>query len=174
MSKDKLVATRITERQYNALIDATDNAGVKRSDFVRNAISMALARGGEYRFMELSISPRSDRSLDSVLEWLCARQPTISDLISAGGTMDSDLKRVLYQEVSTVQARRVEKVLRGMKLERIGHEEGCSRQAVHASVNRAIKDLKKSKRFITALCGAIPESGLTPETVMEAIEHGEK
>jgi|TARA_Y100000310_G_scaffold75676_1_gene72052 hypothetical protein len=174
MSKDKLVATRITERQYNALIDAADNAGVKRSDFVRNAISMALSRGGEHRFMEISITPRAGSSLNSVLEWLCSRQPMISDLISAGGTMDSDVRRVLYQEVSKVQARRLEKVLRGMKLEVIGHEEGCSRQAVHASVKRAIRDLKTNKKFITALCGALPESGLTPDVIIEAIDHVER
>lgn len=174
MSKDKLVATRITERQYNALIDAADNAGVKRSDFIRNAISMALSRGGEHRFMEVSIMPRSGGTIDSMLEWLCSRQPMISDIISAGGTMDADVRRVLYQEVSSVQARRLEKVLRGMKLEVIGHEEGCSRQAVHASVKRAIKDLKTNKKFITALCCALPESGLTAETLIEAANHVER
>lgn len=171
MSKDRMVATRVTERQYNALADAANSAGINRADFVRNAISMALARGGEYKYIEVQIMPRSGSSIDSALEWLCSRQPMIADLVGSGGTIDPYVRKVLYQEVSEKQARRMEKVLSGQKLDSIGYEEGCSRQAVHASVKRAIKDLKTNRKFIAALCEALPESGLSPDTIIEAIKH---
>ena len=156
------------------MLNAADCAGVELSVFIRNAISMAIRRGGEHRFSEISIFPKRGSSVDQMMEWLCARSPLSSDFIGSGGELQPQVRKALYAELSKTQARRFEKLMRGLKLEAIGYEEGCSRQAVHASIKRAALTLRQNQSFAKALCEAMPEAGLTPEDLIEAITNGDK
>tara|TARA_Y100000034_G_scaffold129107_1_gene184973 strand:+ start:956 stop:1435 length:480 start_codon:yes stop_codon:yes gene_type:complete len=156
------------------MLNAADCAGVVLSVFIRNAITMAIRRGGEHRFSEIAVSPRSGSSVDKMMEWLCSRAPSASDFISASGELQPRVKKALYSELPPTQARRFEMVLRGLKMEVIGYEEGCSRQAVHASIKRAVLTLKQSQRFAKALCEAMPDSGLTPDILLEAVGDGKE
>lgn len=156
------------------MLNAADCAGVELSVFIRNAVSMAIRRGGEHRFSEISIFPKNGSSVDQMMEWLCARSPVASDFIGSGGELQPELRKALYTELPKTQARRFEKVLSGLKLETIGYEEGCSRQAVHASIKRAALTLRQNRKFAKALCEAMPEAGLTPEDLLEAITNGSR
>ena len=172
LTKERRIRLRVSERQYNDMLNAADCAGVHLSVFIRNAVSMAIRRGGEYRFSEVTIFPKRGSSVDEMMGWLCARNPISSDFISSGGELQPEVRKALYAELPKTQARRFEKLLRGLKLEAIGYEEGCSRQAVHASIKRAVLTLKQNRRFAKALCEAMPEAGLTPDDLLEAITDG--
>jgi len=156
------------------MLDAANNAGVNLPSFIRNAISMAVLRGGEAKFSEVTVSPQNNSFIDQWMEWLCSRKPTVSDLVGSGGELQPKLKIALYAELPSVQARRFEKVLCGLRMEVIGHEEGCSRQAVHASIKRAIQHLQSSHNFAKALCDAMPEAGIEPFMLIEAINNAQK
>lgn len=150
-------------------------AGSKRyASFVKAAMSHAMLRNPsvEDRFRDLSITPRGTSSVEQFLEWLLARQPVVGDLVGNDGELDPQVRRALRRALPHTQARRLERVLRGHKYEEISLDEDCSRQAVHASVQRALRDLASSREFLEALCDAVPESGLTPEQLMEAADGG--
>jgi hypothetical protein len=59
--------------------------------------------------------------------------------------------------------------LLGKRFEDIAAEEGCSKQAVHMSIKRAVQSLKNDREFLQALCLCFPDSGLGPEILMEAL-----
>jgi hypothetical protein len=141
------------------------------SGFVRACVRKAIVRDPqvEERFRLVQLSPRNGSSVDQVLEWLLARNPVVNDLVSREGDLQVGVRRALYAALPSIQARRVERVLMGHKLEEIGKDEGCSRQAVHAAIGRALGTLRESRPFIAALCEALPDSGLTTEQLVEAI-----
>ena len=171
MNKERRIRISVSDRQYLSIEDAAKRAGLDLSSFVRNAISMALLKGGESKFKEINLSPRNGSSVDSMMEWLCSRNPTVSDITSSNGKLEPNIKIAIYEALPETQARRFEKVLSGLKLEVIGYQEGCSRQAVHASVKRAIIRLGTNRNFAKALCDAMPDSGLTPDILLEAAKN---
>ena len=153
------------------MIGAADEAGIGLPVFIRNAVSMALLHGGANRFAEVSLSPKNGSSVDQMMEWLYARSPIVSDIIASGGELETTVKTAIYSELPETQARRFEKVLSGLKMEVIGHQEGCSRQAVHASIKRAILTLRTSHDFAKALCDSMPGIGLTPDILLQAVNN---
>lgn len=120
--------------------------------FIREALSEKLRRPGSqgHEYREIVFEPRGDStSFDSIIEIIAARQPLLADLMSREGELHHSLRRVLRKKLSAVQARRVEKVLTGMRLAEIGHDEGCSKQAVGASVQRAYETMRQDAELIT-------------------------
>ena len=174
LTKDKRIRLRISERQYKAIQGAADDAGLNVPSFIRNAISMAILRGSGSEYSEITLSPKNSSSIDKWFEWLCSRQPTVSDFIASGGELQPELKLSLYKALPKIQARRFEKTLKGVRLEVIGLEEGCSRQAVHASIKRAIKQLRTNNDFAKALCAAMPDAGIEATMLIEATKNEQK
>tara|TARA_R110000824_G_scaffold278612_1_gene466886 strand:+ start:3309 stop:3776 length:468 start_codon:yes stop_codon:yes gene_type:complete len=153
------------------MTNAAGSAGIDIPVFIRNAISMAILRGGESRFAEITLSPKNGSSVDQMMEWVYARSPIVSDFVCTGGELQPEVKTALYATLPETQARRFEKVLNGLKLEMIGHDEGCSRQAVHASIKRAITTLRSNHEFAKALCDSMPDVGITPDILLQAVNH---
>jgi hypothetical protein len=113
--------------------------------FLREALSEKLRRPGSqgHEYREIVIEPRGDStSFDSILEIIAARQPLVADLMTGEGVLHPAIRRMLKKKLTPAQARRVEKILSGMKLEELGHDEQCSKQAIGASVQRAFETLR--------------------------------
>lgn len=167
---DARMQVRLSSRMKREVIAL---AGKRHTgSFARQAISEKLLRPStwaSHRFAEVQLQPRVGGNIDSMLEILASRHPTVADLTNADIELDPGVKRALYQGLSQSQARRVELCFTGVRLEAIGHMEGCSKQAVWATVRRAIDKLRYDLRFVQALCAAFPEAGYDPYTLMEAI-----
>ncbi len=169
----------VSEAMYEEVLAA---GGGRYSPFVVGAVRRALLRSPDVdeRFKVVQLSPRSDdQTVDQMLDWILSRRPVVDDLlrpehgigraVSGGGwELDTGIRRALYGSVSPVQARRVERLLKGATLEDIGESDGCSRQAVHTSVRRALAKLKTDVAFVRALVELNPDCGLTPDQLMSA------
>lgn len=125
-------------------------------------------RGDTSQYQEILLSSGRTSDVEQMLEWLCARQPLIGDIVDRSGYLDRDIADYLKKQLSPTQARRVIRVLEGEGYEEIGSDEGCSRQAVHASVNRAFESMSGSRRLAEVLCSVIPGAELTPDILLEA------
>jgi hypothetical protein len=169
--KSELIHVWVTDRFRHSLKNAAVEADVSVGEYIRRSITQSMLRGGEYKYRELVFSPNGNSTIDQLMEWLCARNPIYRDITGCGGTLDSSVRGALYKTLPEIQARRIERFLNGDRLESIGLDEGCSRQAVHASIQRGIAKLSDNRIFINALLEVVPDSGLTVETVMEAF-HG--
>lgn len=151
--------------------------------FCEAAIRKELDRDPEVaeRFKVLSLTPRSDATVDMMLEWILSRRATVNDLLqrpeegigracSGGGwELDREVARAIRDALPPVQAARVERLMKGATLEQIGRDDGCSRQAAHQAVRRAFVKLQRHEPFVRALCSLYPESGLTPAHLMSAV-----
>jgi len=159
---------RLTTRSYTSLVGAAEHEGVTVSEFTRRALRKAIVRGDTSQYQEILLSSGRTSDVEQMLEWLCARQPLIGDIVDGAGYLDREISEYLKQTLSPVQARRVIRVLQGEGYEEIGNDEGCSRQAVHASVSRAFEAMSGSRALAEVLCTVIPDADLTPDILLEA------
>ena len=171
MGKTARLTVKLSPRMRQEIRDAADTDGVTSGAFIRACVSKALNRGGARAYMEIPLNVRGGVPYERMMEWLLSRQPVLADVQNGEGDVDPVLRRIIYRVLPSVQARRIEYLLQGMTLETIGHEEGCSKQAVHASIRRGMDTLGGSVQFAAALCEMWPDSGLTPQQLMEA-QHG--
>ena len=172
MSTNQHVALtlRVPRRLLADLGERAGEAGISRHRFGVAALSRAARStpASVMAFREVVLTPNGSSTVDNMLEWLCARRPSVVDLADESGALSPKLRRALFAALPASQARRMEQRLRGVSYEEIGHHEGASKQAVQQSVMRAQVKLGKSVEFVQALCDAFPDSGLTPTALMEA------
>ena len=143
MSLSVVVKTRCSSRMWGEIEDLVGKRGV--AAFVREAISEKLRRPGSqgHEYREVVFEPRGEsHSFDDMLSIVAARQPLLVDFMTQEGKLHPALRRVLKKKLTDTQARRIEKVLLGMKLQEIGHDEQCSKQAVSAAVLRAYQAMR--------------------------------
>jgi len=150
---------------------AASSEGISFGEFMRRAAAKALHGGDTSRFREITLTPRGDSTVDDLFAWLCARRPMLADIVPEGGVLPYGLRRSMERVLTKRQIVRIEHViLEGGTLENIGRSEGCSKQAVDASIRRALTRLSRSPGFVEALCRAFPDSGITPVTLIRAAE----
>jgi DNA-binding CsgD family transcriptional regulator len=171
MLLDEVLFVRCSSRMKRDVLDAAGDAGV--SEYGREAITEKLRRPAmteAHRYAEVVLVPRagSSSSLDDLLELAAARSPMVCDFISGDGHLDQKVRAKLRASLSPVQARRIERALRGMSYEDIAQLEGCSKQAVWASFRRALLVLEQDTSVLRSLCELYEESGLDPTVVLEA------
>lgn len=139
--------------------------GVSRHQFIVSATMKAL-RSSEFvahEFKEVQIGTHSNTPVDTILEALAARRVLLAELVPRGTDhVSARLRKAMRRVLTKEQAGRVEKVLlKGLTLEEVGMEEGVSKQAVHAALQRAVGKLKKDPDFLSVLVSMFPESGVT-------------
>tara|TARA_Y100001937_G_scaffold80135_1_gene108590 strand:+ start:17004 stop:17504 length:501 start_codon:yes stop_codon:yes gene_type:complete len=166
MAKSKYIGMWITDRMYQQVKERADSLGISSSEVIRLAITKNLMHPDLSLSREVVLS--NSTWPDRALEYLAARRPVVNDLYT-GGALDSQLKKIIYRKLSNCQAKRLEKRLTGSCLVQIASDEGCSKQAVHMSLKRALQALRNDEEFINALCDKFPESGITPEILMRSI-----
>jgi len=166
MTKSKYIGMWITDRMDRQVKDRADSLGISRSEVVRLAISKNILSSELSAVREVVIANASWP--DRALEYLASRRPVVTDLYT-GGVMDTHLKRIIYRKLSSSQAARLEQRLSGMQLVDIASEEGCSKQAVHMSLKRALQVLRNDREFIDALCQCFPESGIGADLIMRSL-----
>ena len=170
---DAFINVRCSQRtkQHVQQVAGSDSVAT----FSREAIIEKLRRPsswGSHRFAEVQLEPRvNGGSVDSMLEILAAQSPTVSDFVCGDGELDPQLRIALRKSLAPAQSRRIELLLTGERLESIGLMEGCSKQAVWASIQRAIRRLERNVYFLQTLCSLFQDSGLDPRLLMEAV-HG--
>lgn len=153
---------------HEKLLDAASDSGVTRNEIVRKAVAQYLTRGSpdDYRHRELVLSgTRGAYTVDKVLEWLLAKRPAVADLTMSGGELDARMKRVIRKSLPKKQAERVVLRFEGRNLDEIGRLCGCSKQAVHASLQRALSTLGQDREFIAVLI-SITESEFSVDELM--------
>ncbi len=160
MRLDAKVEAKVSRRMRDEILDLVGEGGV--APFVREAVSEKLRRPGSqgHEYREVVFEPRGDHtSFDAILEVIAARQPLLSDLTSREGTLHPALRRMLRKKLTDAQARRIEKVLSGMKLAEIGHDEECSKQAVGASTQRAYETMRADAEVIAVFIEVYGRTG---------------
>lgn len=151
-----LYSFRLPDAVLRRIEDEVGGDKRKVPEFIRAALHRALLHdSGRYsEWREITLTPRSNSTPEALLEWMLARKPLVSDLCPAGDELNADVRRVLRKKLSATQARRVELKLKGLSFEEIASREGCTKQAIHATVGRAMVALEKDTDFIVALCKA--------------------
>ncbi len=138
---------------------------------VRAAVAMLLSEGRRSsraaRFQEVHLQARSGGSVDTLLEVLAAGAATLGDLSPSGESIDRSLQKAIEDALSPKPARRVLRRLQGASITTIGKEDGVTKQAVHKSLRLSQQILATNRDFVVALCDLFPESGLTPDLLME-------
>lgn len=161
-----------TPRTWKELHEAAAAEHMSVHAYVRACVTANL-RKSEFRaveFREIQLAPRTpDSDLGTMLELLAARRGVVSDLYR-GGEPSPTLVREMRKVLTPQQHRRMCMVLfQGRSLEDIGAQEGTSKQAIHACVNRSIVKLRASAGFVLALCNLFPDAQLTPAMLEGAI-----
>lgn len=171
-----LIKAKVSKRMRDEILELVGAGGV--APFVREAVSEKLRRPGSqgHEYREVVLEPRGDStSFDAILEIIAARQPTVADLCSREGTLHPTIRRVLRRKLTPVQAQRVEKVLLGMKLAEIGHDESCSKQAVGASVQRAYETMRVDAEVIAVFIEVYGRTGeMDAMILIEAFNRGSR
>jgi len=177
MAMDAVLTVQLPSRMKREINEAAGGDG-KMAAWAREACSEKLRRPSmsqQHRFAEVVLEPRTGSgTLDALLELVASRQPLVGDFFNADGAMDPAVKAAIYRALPRTQARRMEWAFTGRKLEAIGHLENCSKQAVHASVQRGAATLATDYRFAKALCDAYGESDLDPRILIEAAHERQK
>jgi hypothetical protein len=158
-------------RVYQEIVSQAASEGVSFSEFMVRGAHMALRRGDTTAFREVVMTPKGESTVDALMEWLFARRPVLADIAPTGQELPVELRRAMAKVLTPRQMGRLEHViLCGGTLESIGRQEGCSKQAIDASIRRALTRLGQSREFVEALCRAFPDSGLDAKTLMRAAE----
>lgn len=163
-----LLAFRCPNPMVEKLDAAASDVGASRSDILRKALAQYLTRGqfNDHRHRELVLSGSNSRyPVERILEWLLAKRPQVGDLATSEAKLDPRLKRCIQQLLSNKIANRVVLKFEGHNLETIGRMEGCSKQAVHASIKRGLDTLGNNRDFVAVLC-SITESNFTADELM--------
>lgn len=144
------------------------------NDLVSRALWMHFARvetrSRSHEYMELTLLPSGESSVDQMMEWILARQPLVWDMSDQEGELQRSVVRVIRDLLPKVQARRMMMRFKGQTLDEIGRKEQCSKQAVHTSLTRASRTLGTSERFAAVLIRVLgrEDDGLTPQLLVEA------
>jgi len=139
-------------------------------DQIREAINSFLSKRERSGYREVVLSPRGTVNVDQMLEWLAARAPLLRDLQGNNGKIHRSIHRPMRRCLSDVQLRRMTRWVEGDNISVIGRSEGVSKQAIHASIQRSIRTLGEDQGFVFGLCELFPDSGLTPEALMTALQ----
>ena len=162
------VVVRISPRMQASLEQQAESWEASISEVIRRCIARHIHTPDAYEYREITLG-RNGFQPERAMEYLAARRPMVSDL-SAGDHLNLSLRRTIRCHVPELQARRLEKRLRGKTYEEIGAEEGCSKQAAEQAVSRALESMKDNQEFLDALVGLFPDSGLDVTTLMAATE----
>ena len=160
------VTVRISPRMHADLREQATAQNLTVADMVRRCVARSVYAPDAYEYREISLG-RNGGQPDRALEYLAARRPMVSDL-SRGDHLDVTLRRVIRKHLPLLQARRLEKRLRGMTYEEVGIDEGCSKQAAEQAVSRGLLSMQNNKEFMQALVALFPDSGLDARTLMQA------
>lgn len=166
MSKSRYIGLWVSARMYEQIQNQAMENEMSVSEVVRLSVSRHVMDPELRSMREVTIGRNSWP--DKALEYLASRTPVVTDLYT-GKHLEVNLRNTLREKLSRTQARRLEARLLGKRFEDIAAEEGCSKQAVHMSIKRAVQSLKNDREFLQALCLCFPDSGLGPEILMEAL-----
>lgn len=140
------------------IVEAARSVGMSTTSFVRLAALRAARKPHRVsRWQEIQVMPRGDHTIEDTMAWILARRPSVADLAPSGGRLDPEVRRALYLALPRTQASRMERRLLGHDLDVIGAQDGCSKQAVHASLLRAVRRLQRDQEFHQALRGFLHE-----------------
>lgn len=165
---------RVSPKLHARVVAAAADHGLSVAELIKAALARFVHRpAGAEQWAEVHLSARGDSTVDQLMEIIATRQPIARDFMAAGTlNLDHRLRRAIRDVLPPAQARRVELRLQGWSYERIGDEEGCSKQAAQASVQyRALPRLQQSPRFLAALVKTLQrEQGLDIEEALEAVD----
>ena len=142
------------------------------SQYTRMALRHELLRPSGSQYRDLLLAPTGESTADQALEWLAARQPMLKDITTANGHLSPQLRKYLYNHspLSRLQASRMDRWLCTGRLEEIGLQDGCSKQAVHSCIERAMKRLVKDPVFWELLVELFPESQIDASMLKRALD----
>tara|TARA_R100000458_G_C8278499_1_gene254789 strand:- start:6839 stop:7363 length:525 start_codon:yes stop_codon:yes gene_type:complete len=159
---------RVHLRLSQGIYDRLDSGDGSVQEQIRQAINQFLSKTERGSYREVVLSPRGNVAVDQMMSWLASRAPRLEELQANNGKLSNAIRKPMEKCLSDVQMRRVTRWIYGEKLSVIGREEGVSKQAIHASIQRSLKTLGEDHDFIAGLCHTFPDSGLTPDSLVQA------
>ena len=159
-------------RTYKDVRERAKSEGESVQAFVTSALLYALRRDEftALEFKECHFTGKDGAPMEAILDALAGRKMILADVVPRGSDhVSAPLRRALYKVLPKNQAVRVERhMFLGESLELIGQREGVSKQAVHTSVQRAMRVLRTDRGFLDALVALFPDAGLSTSMLMEA------
>lgn len=162
------VHLRLSRQTYDRLMEGEGSVQSQ----IKSAINAYLSKRDRSGYREVTLAPRGNIAVDEMLSWLAAGAPLLRDLQGSPGVLHESILRPMRRCLSPLQMSRMQKWVEGERLSSIGRNEGVSKQAIHASIQRSIRTLSGDYDFLSGLCDLFPESALTPESLLEATAEG--
>ena len=166
------VHIQLHPRTYKDVRERAKSEGVSVQAFVSSALLYALRRDEftALEFKECHFTGKDGAPMETIMDALAGRKMILADIVPRGSEqVSASVRRALYRALPRTQAVRVERhMFLGEPLELIGQREGVSKQAVHTSVQRAMRTLRSDRGFLDALVALFPEAGLSTSMLLEA------